>query len=226
MCKLSPSILAADFLQLGNQIKELEDCGIKYLHLDIMDGMFVPNISLGFPIIQALHKQSALLFDVHLMIEEPIRYLENCKECGADFVTVHAEGCKHLHRTIKRIKELGLKAGVALNPATPLCMLDYIIHEVDLVLIMSVNPGYGGQEFITSSIKKIKELSKWKKEEQLEFEIEVDGGVTPQNAYLLKEAGVTMFVAGTAIFKGNIRQNTKQFEKALLESKGSHTNEQ
>ena len=166
MYQLSPSILAADFNCLGEQIRQVEEAGVEWLHIDVMDGMFVPSISFGMPVIKSIRECSDRIFDVHLMIEEPGRYIDDLAEVGADLITVHAEACKHLDRTIEAIKEKGLLAGVALNPATPLSAIEWILPKVDMVLIMSVNPGFGGQKFITSSVDKIKEVKRLREEDR------------------------------------------------------------
>lgn len=210
---LSPSILAADFGILANQIKITEESGAKYLHLDMMDGSFVPSISFGMPVIKSLRKYSKQVFDVHLMIDAPERYLEDFKEAGADIITVHVESTKHLHRTVTKIKELGLKAGVSLNPATPLSALEWILPELDMVLIMSVNPGFGGQKFIPFSLEKIKKL----RELAPDLDIEVDGGVNKENIGELIRAGANILVAGTAVFGGNIAENTRQLLEKMYE---------
>lgn len=216
MMKLAPSILSADFNTLGEQIDLLEQEGVEYLHIDVMDGVFVPSISFGMPLIASIRKNSKLIFDVHLMIEEPIRYLEEFKNAGADIITVHAEACTHLHRTVTKIKELGLKAGVSINPATPLSVLEYILGEVDMILIMTVNPGYGGQAFIPNSIQKIKDLKKMVTKAGVNIDIEVDGGITTENVETVLKSGANVIVAGTSVFKGDIKENVSGFKKKFI----------
>lgn len=220
MLKLAPSILAADFKILGQQVAEVSEAGAQYIHLDVMDGAFVPSISFGMPVIASLRSCSDRVFDVHMMVEEPGRYINDIKEAGADLICVHAEACTHLDRTINQIKEAGLKAGVALNPATSLSVLDYILPEVDMVLIMTVNPGFGGQKFIPYTLDKVRALRRMCKERNLETDIQVDGGVTCENVRELIEAGANVFVAGSAVFKGNASQNTKEFLKIFEEYEG------
>ncbi len=211
MIVLSPSLLSVDFAHIADGIKELDRADVQALHLDVMDGAFVPNISFGAPVIKCLRKETNMIFDVHLMIDEPVRYLDDFKKAGADWVTVHAESCKHLHRTITAIKEAGMKAGVALNPATPVSAIDYVLGEVDMVLIMSVNPGFGGQSFISSSLRKIAEVRKLINERNLDVRIEVDGGVNLKNVADVLKAGADVIVAGSAVFGGDIYDNSKAF---------------
>ena len=210
---LSPSILAADFNRLGDDIKAVEEAGAEYLHIDVMDGSFVPSISFGMPVIKSIRKNTGLLFDVHLMIDEPDRYLEDFKAAGADLITIHVEACRHLHRTVSHIREMGLKAGVALNPATPLESIKLILKDVDMVLIMSVNPGFGGQKFIPFTLDKIRELRRMKPE----LDIEVDGGINANNISVLLEAGANVIVAGTAVFAGDIKENIKKLLEKINE---------
>ena len=206
MYQLSPSILSADFSCLGEQIRCVEKAGADLLHIDVMDGCFVPRISYGMPVIESIRKVSELPFDVHLMVDEPIRFIADFKACGADMLTVHYEACKHLHAAVLEIKKHGMKAGVALNPATPVEVLKYILPELDYVLIMTVNPGFGGQKFLPMTLGKIKDLSRLCKELGVFADIEVDGGVTEQNAGDIA-AGANMIVAGTTVFGGCIKDN-------------------
>ena len=200
MLELSPSLLSADFTNLKSDIEVLDKNGVKYLHLDVMDGMFVPNISFGPMIIKQLRPLTNMVFDVHLMIEDPDRYVQSFKDAGADILTVHYEACKHLHRTISYIKSLGMKAGVSLNPATNIDVLDYVLEDLDLVLIMSVNPGFGGQSFIPSALDKIKNLKEKIKERNLNVIVEVDGGVKATNVKDVIEAGADLIVSGSDVF--------------------------
>ena len=198
---IAPSLLAADFLQLQKACDLLNTSEADWFHLDIMDGRFVPNISYGPMVVEFLRKTSTKLFDVHLMIEEPERYTQVFKDAGADSITVHYEACIHLHSNIQQIKKLGLKAGVALNPHTPVELLKDILPDLDMVLIMSVNPGFGGQSFIPHTINKIKRMREMIDEQLLNVKIEIDGGVTLENAKMIVEAGADILVAGSSVFK-------------------------
>jgi ribulose-phosphate 3-epimerase len=200
MVEILPSILAADFARLGDQIALVEKAGARMLHLDVMDGHFVPNLTIGPPLVESLRKITRMTFDVHLMIEDPDRYAPKFIEAGADQVLVHQEVCRHLDRTLRMIQSEGAKAGVAINPATPVAMLDDVLDVVDYVLVMSVNPGFGGQRFIPNSIEKVKQLTRRKKERGLHFPIEIDGGVDKENVASVVGAGVEWVVAGSSIF--------------------------
>jgi len=200
MIQIAPSILSADFGRLAEEIRAIEAAGADLVHIDVMDGRFVPNLTIGPLVVKAIRKVTRLPFDVHLMIVEPDRYLEDFARAGADWISVHAEACVHLHRTISRIKELGKKAGVALNPATPLQALDYVLEDLDYVVIMSVNPGFGGQRFIPSALEKIKALRRLIDQRGLSTKIEVDGGVNPETIAAVARAGAEVLVAGSAVF--------------------------
>jgi ribulose-phosphate 3-epimerase len=205
---VAPSILAADFANLQRDIEMINSSAADWIHVDIMDGMFVPNISFGFPVVKAVKKHAQKPLDVHLMIVDPDRYLQAFKEAGADHITVHYEACPHLHRTIHAIKELGCKAGVAINPHTPVALLDDIIGDLDIVLIMSVNPGFGGQTFIENTYKKIRELKAMASERNPDLLIEIDGGVTLKNARQLLDAGANALVAGNFVFSAEDQVGT------------------
>ena len=203
MIKIAPSLLAADFTCLGEQVSQVEAGGADYLHLDIMDGAFVPNISYGADIVGALRSSSQMVFDVHLMIENPDRYLEDFVVAGADILCVHAEACRHLHRTVQKIKDLGVKAAVALNPATPLVALEEILPDLDMVLLMSVNPGFGGQKLISSTLDKLSRLKAMAQEKNPDMDIQVDGGISLENAEAVVLAGANVLVSGSGIFKAS-----------------------
>jgi len=214
MFKLAPSILAADFSRLGEEVSGIEKAGAHLIHFDVMDGHFVPNITFGAGIMKSLYGKSNLPFDVHLMVENPDRFIEAFVTDSTEYITVHQEACPNIHRTINHIKSFGVKAGVAINPGTSLSALDYILSEIDLVLIMSVDPGYGGQSFIAFSLDKIRRIAETRKTSGLDFEIEVDGGVTLDNVDHLVSAGADIIVAGNSVFAGGkIEENVKLFLK-------------
>jgi ribulose-phosphate 3-epimerase len=199
---VAPSLLAADFSKLREEIQEVESYGAEYLHLDVMDGNFVPNISFGAPVISSIRKHSNLVFDVHLMVENPDRFIKDMVDAGADVITVHAEATKHLNRTIQLIKSYGKKVGVALNPSTPLDVIKYDLKDIDMVLIMTVNPGFGGQAFIEGMLQKIRDL----RSIDSNIDIQVDGGINNKTSKLVKEAGANILVAGSYLFKGDYKQ--------------------
>lgn len=216
--QLAPSLLAADFNRLGEQIAAVENSGCQWLHLDVMDGTFVPSISFGMPVISSIRKESDLYFDVHMMVEDPGRYIQDMKEAGAQLISVHAEACRHLDRVLAQIHDAGMEAGVALNPATPISFVKHVLDKTDLILLMSVNPGFGGQKYIPAVTDKIRELKN-----ELVFRgypdimIEVDGGVTAGNIYEVLEAGANIIVAGTAVFRGDIEDNIDRLQSAIDE---------
>jgi ribulose-phosphate 3-epimerase len=211
---IAPSILSADFSRLGEEIKAVEEAGADVIHVDVMDGHFVPNITIGPPVVASVRQITDLPLDVHLMISDADRYIDSFAKAGADWITIHVEACPHLHRTIGRIKELGKKAGAVLNPATPLVSLDEILGDIDLVMLMSVNPGFGGQSFIPSSLKKTEKLREMINERGLEVGIEIDGGVSPATIGDIAAAGANIFVAGSAVF------GQQDYAKVIQEMKG------
>ena len=200
MIKIAPSILSADFARLGEEIKDVEKGGADYIHVDVMDGHFVPNITIGPLIVEAIRPITSLTLDVHLMIEQPDRYIPEFAKAGADIITVHVEACPHLHRTIQLIRSFGIKAGVVLNPHTPVSTIQHVLEDIDMVLLMTVNPGFGGQSFIHAVLPKIQEVSRMVRERGLHVDIEVDGGVNAETARLCVEAGANVLVAGSAIY--------------------------
>ncbi|SNR90699.1 ribulose-phosphate 3-epimerase [Anaerovirgula multivorans] len=217
MVKIAPSILSADFSNLIADVTKVEEAGCDLLHIDVMDGHFVPNITLGPPIVKSLKGKTKLPFDVHLMIENPDKYIEDFVNAGADIISVHSETCIHLHRTIQQIKKHGVKAAVALNPATPLTVIEYVLEDLDMVLIMTVNPGFGGQSFIPSMIEKIKKLKTMIEERNLNIDIQVDGGIKPDNVHLVTGAGANVIVAGSAIFNSkDIKTTVELIRKNAL----------
>jgi ribulose-phosphate 3-epimerase len=200
MLKIAPSILASDFSKLGDEIRKVEAAGADMIHIDVMDGHFVPNITIGPPVVKSIRKASRLPFDVHLMIENPDQYVDAFADAGADLVCVHVEACNHLHRTIQRIRQKGIKAAVALNPATTLSTVEWIARDVDMILLMTVNPGFGGQAFIESMVSKIEELKNFSIRNGINPDIEVDGGIDPTNIRAVTEAGANVIVAGSTVF--------------------------
>lgn len=212
---LSPSILSADYTILGEQIRTMDEAGAQYVHIDVMDGQFVPSISIGLPVIKTIRKCTDRIFDVHLMIEEPIRYIDEFAEAGADIITVHAESCRHLDRTIDAIKEKGIIAGAALNPATSLSAIEYVLPKLDMVLVMTVNPGFGGQKLIPYTVDKVRDLRELVKKSGNKIDIEVDGGINLSNVQEVVDAGANIIVAGSAVFNGDIESNVKSFLNIL-----------
>ncbi len=214
--KIAPSILSADFSRLGEEVRAVENAGADYIHIDVMDGHFVPNITIGQPVVSAIRKVTKLPLDVHLMIETPDRYIADFAKAGSDIITVHAEACVHLHRTVGFIKEQGVKAGVSLNPSTPLSLLDHILGDIDLVLLMTVNPGFGGQKFIKTMLPKIAEMRNILDNKGLKVELMVDGGVTLENIAEISKAGADAFVAGSAVFGSRDYKKTIEDMKRII----------
>ena len=215
--KVAPSVLAADFAELGSQLRAVSEAGAEWIHLDVMDGAFVPSISFGMPVIKSIRRVTDRVFDVHMMVEEPGRYVEDVKKAGADVITVHAEACKHLDRVISQIKEACCRAGVALNPATPVSVLEHILDQVDMVLIMTVNPGFGGQKFIPYTIEKVKAVRRLCDERGLTTDIQVDGGISAANVREVLEAGANIFVAGSAVFGTDPAARTREMVEIFKE---------
>ncbi len=217
MLILAPSILSADFRKLGQEVETVANAGAEYIHIDVMDGMFVPSISYGMPVIKSIRPCTDKVFDVHMMVQEPGRYAEAMKEAGADLICVHQEACRHLDRTLNQIRELGMKAGVALNPATPVSALDCVLEQVDMVLVMSVNPGFGGQKFIPYTLEKVRSLRKRMNLLGLHTDIQVDGGISLGNVGEVIEAGANIIVAGSAVYNGNVAGNVRAFLRKFEE---------
>ena len=215
---LSPSILSADFAHLGEDIQHVEAAGTQYLHYDVMDGMFVPSISFGMPVLESVRKITDLVLDVHLMIEEPERYIDEFVRCGADIITVHYEACEDLKKTIEKIRDKGVKAGVSIKPKTPNQVLADVLDQVDMILLMPVEPGFGGQAYIPESTEKIRELRRMADERGLTVDIEVDGGIKKNNLKMVLDAGANIIVAGSAVFAGDIEQNVRDFLEIMNES--------
>ena len=214
---LSPPLLAADFARLGQQVALIDQAGAQYVHIDVMDGMFVPSISMGLPVIKSIRPVSDRIFDVHLMVQDPEKCIDDYVEAGADLITVHAEACRHLDRTIRMIKEQDIIAGVALNPSTPLSAIEYLLPVVDMVLIMTVNPGYGGQKLISYTLDKIRDLKKMIDSRGLKTDIEVDGGITMENLGTVMDAGANIIVSGSSVFQGDVEENVKEFLDFMAE---------
>lgn len=213
--KIAPSILAADYANFEKELKRIEETGVEYVHIDIMDGHFVPNISFGADVVAAMRPHSKLVFDCHLMVSNPEQHIESFARAGADIVTIHAEATQHLHGSLQKIREAGMKVGVVINPGTPLTMIEPVLSLVDQVLLMTVNPGFGGQSYIPEVTEKIRQLVQLRADKGLSFDIEVDGGIDQQTIRLAKEAGANVFVAGSYLFRGDLQANVANLKEVL-----------
>lgn len=219
MYQLCPSILSADFNRLGEQIKELEEAGIEMLHIDVMDGDFVPSISFGMPVIKSIRKESELFFDVHLMVTAPERYIQDFVNCGADSITIHAEACEDLERAIEQIRDAGVKVGVSIKPATPVNDISHLLGEIDMVLVMTVQPGFGGQKYIPECTEKIQEIRELIDKEGLNVDIQVDGGINDETLETVMRAGANFMVAGSSVFNGNLKANVERLSQKIKDIK-------
>ena len=217
MYQLCPSILSADFNRLGEQIKALEKEVVEYLHIDVMDGEFVPNISFGMPVIKSIRKESKMFFDVHLMVMAPERYIQDFVDCGADSITIHAEACEDLERTIEAIHDAGVKAGISIKPATPVNDISHLLEDVDMVLVMTVQPGFGGQKYIPECTEKIQELRELIDSEKLDVDIQVDGGINEDTLETVMKAGANLLVMGSGVFRGDLSANVRRLKKKIAD---------
>lgn len=217
MYQLCPSILSADFNRLGEQIKALEKEGVEYLHIDVMDGDFVPNISFGMPVIKSIRKESKMFFDVHLMVMAPERYIQDFVDCGADSITIHAEACEDLERTIEAIRDAGVKVGISIKPATPVNDISHLLEDVDMVLVMTVQPGFGGQKYIPECTEKIQELRELIDSEKLDVDIQVDGGINEDTLETVMKAGANLLVMGSGVFRGDLSANVRRLKKKIAD---------